>query len=156
MNYLTPTFILLAVITGYFCAGRCGLQDFGGLQVLLRVLVAVPLLLSGIWLHFFRAALTASIVPPGFPDPQILVFLSGIFEIAGAIGLFVPPLQRLSGLCIALMMVAVFPANINAAGRTVAGIHMPAIPERTAIQASYILLILVASYGWPSILGKRR
>jgi len=123
--------------------------DFGMLQAVLRVIVALPLLVSGVFLHFFRAATTASIIPPMFPAPVFLAVITGVFEIAGAIGLFVPRFRRAAAFWIAIMMVAVLPANIYAAGRTIDGFHMPGIVSRTAIQAVYIVLILLGGYGFP-------
>jgi uncharacterized membrane protein len=84
-----------------------------------------------------------------FPAPLLLVFITGIFEIVGAIGLFVPKFRRAAALSIAIMMVAIIPANVYAAGRTVDGLHMPGIIPRTAMQLVYIVLVLLAGYGIP-------
>jgi uncharacterized membrane protein len=149
MNYAIPILLLLFTIVAFFGIGRGHYADFGLLQTALRVVAALPLLVSGIFLHFIRASTTASIIPPIFPAPLFLVFITGIFEIAGAIGLFVPRLRRAAALCIATMMVAIIPANVYAAGRTIDGLHMPGIVPRTAMQFVYIVLVLLAGYGIP-------
>jgi uncharacterized membrane protein len=91
----------------------------------------------------------ASIIPPIFPAPLFLAVTTGVFEVAGAIGLFIPRFRRPSALSIAIMMVAVLPANIYAAGRTIDGLSMPGIAPRTAMQLIYIVLVLLAGYGIP-------
>jgi len=123
--------------------------QFGVVQTVLRVLVALPLLFSGLVLHFFLPKFTAGIVPPGFPSPIFLVILTGVLEIAGAIGLLIPRYRRTAALCIALLLIAIFPANIYAAGKIVAGVQMPGLAVRTAMQMVYMLLVLVSGYGIP-------
>jgi uncharacterized membrane protein len=149
MRYALPLLALVAIIALFFLIARGRYTPLGYAQIILRVLVALPLLLSGILLHFFRLSTTTAMMPPGFPAPRLLVVLSGIFEIAGAVALFIPTLRRTSAFLIAVLMVAIFPANINVAGQTIAGLHMPTIPVRTTMQAVYILLVLLAGYGLP-------
>lgn len=69
-------------------------------------------------------------VPPVFPAPGFLVSVTGVLELAGAIGLVLPPLTRPAALALAALLIALFPANIRAAraGLPVAG--RPAMPLR--------------------------
>ena len=149
MNYAIPILLLALTIVAFFAIGRGRFAGFGIPQQLLRIVVAIPLLVSGIVLHFMRAAETASIIPPAFPARPFLVVVTGLLEIAGAIGLFVPSLRRSAALWIAIMMVAIIPANVYAAGKVVGGMQMPGVPLRTAIQVVYIVLVLLAGYGVP-------
>jgi uncharacterized membrane protein len=52
-------------------------------------------------------------------------------------------------------MVAIVPANIYSAGQLVDGFQFPGVPVRTAMQIVYIVLVLLAGYGFPR-LGSRR
>jgi uncharacterized membrane protein len=122
---------------------------------LLRILVALPLLFSAVVLHFLKTDLSASMIPPAFPAPRFLILLTGVLEILGAIGLFVPAVRRQAAFWIAIFMVAIFPANICAAGRTIDGLTMPSVPVRLAMQVIYIWMILLAGYGWPWRRGNR-
>jgi uncharacterized membrane protein len=149
MNYAIPILLLILTIVAFFGIARRRYADFGALQTVLRVIAALPLVVSGVFLHFFRATTTASIIPPEFPAPLFLVFITGIFEVAGAIGLFIPRFRRTAAFCIAIMMVAIVPANIYAAGRTIAGVPMPGVAPRTALQFVYIVLVLLAGFGIP-------
>ena len=125
MNYAVPMLLLVGTIAVFFGFGRGDYASFGPMQVVLRVLVALPLLVSAVLLHFFRTDLTASIIPPVFPARQFLVLLTGVCEIAGAVGLFVPSVRQPAAFWISVMMVAIFPANVYAAGKVIGGLPMP-------------------------------
>ena len=148
MVYLITTATLIATVAGFFLWARRGLSAFGWLQWALRVIAVLPLLASGT-LHFTRTALMASIIPPCFPDRPQLVRLTGVFELAGAVGLLLPPFTRVASACLAVLMIVIFPANVFAAGQTVGGLHMPSVPIRLAMQVIYILFLLIAGWGIP-------
>ena len=57
----------------------------------------------------------AAMIPRPLPDDLWVVYLSGALEIAGAIGLLIPRTRRLAGVGLVLLLVALFPANVNAA-----------------------------------------
>ena len=42
-----------------------------------------------------------------------MVYISGIAELAGAVGLMIPSLRRAAGICLLVLLVCVFPANVN-------------------------------------------
>ena len=148
MVYLITTAILMATVAGFFFWARLGVSGFGWPQWVLRVIVATPLLVSGV-LHFTHTALMASIIPPSFPDHPQLVLLSGVLELAGAAGLLLPPFTRAASTCLAVLMIVIFPANVFAAGQTVGGLHMPSVPVRLVMQVVYVLLLLIAGWGIP-------
>ena len=57
----------------------------------------------------------AAMIPDPLPNGLWVIYLTGVFEIAGAIGLLIPQTRRLAGICLALLLVAMFSANVNAA-----------------------------------------
>ena len=114
----------------------------------LRVAAAAPLVASGA-LHLLHPQAFVSLLPPPLPQQSWLIIVTGVPELLGAAGLFFAPTRRAAGLCLALFMVAIFPANVYVAGRTVAGLAMPGVPVRAAMQAGYIVLLLVAGWGVP-------
>src|SRR5437868_6664587 len=63
--------------------------------------------------HFINEAGYVAIVPPWLPEPELLVVLSGIAEIALGIGLIIPATRRWAAWGIIALLVAVFPANIQ-------------------------------------------
>jgi uncharacterized membrane protein len=148
MAYSITTAILILTVAAWFILGRRGLSSFGWMQWVLRVIVALPLLVSGI-VHFTGTAMMATIIPSFFPYRTQLVLVSGALELAGAVGLLLPAFTRLASACLAVFMIAIFPANVYAAGQYVGGLHMPSVPVRLAMQIIYILLLLMAGWGLP-------
>lgn len=68
------------------------------------------------YLHIAHPAPFISIMPPGIPLHAEIVFLTGLAEIAGAIGLAQPwrgDLRRAAGIGLACYAACVWPANIN-------------------------------------------
>ncbi|MEW5928546.1 MAG: hypothetical protein AB1941_13845 [Gemmatimonadota bacterium] len=76
-----------------------------------RAALALLFTAAGV-LHFLSAEAYLRIVPPFFPNPHLLVLLSGGFEIAGGLGLLAPRLRRAAGTGLVLLLAAVFPANL--------------------------------------------
>jgi uncharacterized membrane protein len=66
-------------------------------------------------MHFINAADFAGIVPAALPAPFLLVYISGVAEICGGIGLQLPATRRLAAWGLIALYVAVFPANVNMA-----------------------------------------
>jgi uncharacterized membrane protein len=80
----------------------------------LRWLLTVGMIIAGI-LHFVRPDAYAAIVPDWLPVPVMLVYISGVFEILGGLGLILPATRRLAAWGLIALFVAVFPANIHMA-----------------------------------------
>ena len=78
----------------------------------LRLVLVAFYLGAGI-LHLKSPQGFIKIVPSFVPWPAQVVWLTGLAEIAGAIGLMVPRLQKAAGIGLALYAICVFPANIN-------------------------------------------
>jgi uncharacterized membrane protein len=60
-----------------------------------------------------------AMVPPALPRPDVLVFATGIAELAGAVGLLIPATSFWAAYGLIVLMVAMLPANISAARRGV-------------------------------------
>ena len=54
-------------------------------------------------------------VPASWPLRYEALYISGLFEALGAIGLLIPGLRRPAGLGLALLLLLVFPANVHVA-----------------------------------------
>lgn len=80
----------------------------------LRGVLAVAIIVVGIT-HFIRPDQYARIVPPELPHPVALVYISGVFEILGGIGLVIPLVSVAAAWGLIALFIAVFPANINQA-----------------------------------------
>ena len=86
----------------------------GRIKEILRVVLAVAIITVGIT-HFTHSAQFVRIVPPQLPDPLALVYISGVFEILGGIGLLIPIVSVAAAWGLIALFIAVFPANINQA-----------------------------------------
>ena len=112
----------------------------GALELMFAVTTAAHVVPS------LRAGLIA-MVPPWLPRPGLLVTATGVLELAGAVGLLVPATFRAAALCLALLMLAMFPANVHAArhGVRLGGKPVTPLPLRAVEQALYVgCCVLVA------------
>lgn len=91
---------------------------------LLRLALALFYAGAG-YLHLTVPEKFLLITPAWVPDAPQVIFVTGLCEIAGASGLLLPPLRRLSGAMLALYAICVFPANIKHA---VEAIVVPGLP----------------------------
>ncbi len=65
--------------------------------------------------HFVSTDAYVSTVPTYLAAPLALVYVSGIFEILGGLGVLHPGTRRLAGWGLIALLIAVFPANIEMA-----------------------------------------
>lgn len=79
-----------------------------------RYFVMAWFLIGGLG-HFVATDFFVRITPAWVPYPREVVWLSGIFELAGALGLAVPKFRQLAAWCLFLLTLAVTPANIGMA-----------------------------------------
>ncbi len=72
-------------------------------------------------IHFMIPRSYAGIMPPWVPFPMEAVYLSGVAEILGGLGLLLAPTRRLAATGLITLLVAVFPANVQMLINAVAG-----------------------------------
>ncbi|WP_199036857.1 DoxX family protein [Glycomyces salinus] len=95
--------------------GRVRFARFNAWRPSMRGGLSVMFAMTGV-VHFvpgYRESMVA-MVPPVLPWPEALVAATGVLELAGAVGLWVGPFRRAAAVCLALLMLAMFPANIYA------------------------------------------
>jgi uncharacterized membrane protein len=63
--------------------------------------------------HFVAPHWYRTVMPDYLPAHDLLIAVSGGAEIAGGVGLLVPALRRAAGVGLMILLVAVFPANIE-------------------------------------------
>jgi uncharacterized membrane protein len=130
-------------------AGWAGLDYVDTWVKAVAVGLAAMFVLTGV-AHFvppLRAALVA-IVPPQLPAPGLLVTLTGVLEFLGAAGLLVPATRVAAAVCLLLLMLAMFPANIYAARMPNPPKSMTTqLPLRTAEEIVYLAAAVVVAIG---------
>lgn len=112
---------------------------------ILRVIFSVSLIIVGIT-HFLKPEQYARIVPPIFP-PFASVYISGLFEILGGIGLMIPVLNVAAAWGLIALFIAVFPANIYMA---LHNIKLEGIPQNQLLYWARLPLqaVLIAWAWW--------
>jgi len=77
-----------------------------------RALISLGFLASA-GLHFTATDTEARLIPEFLPWRRELVLISGAAEIVGALGLLYPPTRKAAAYGLVILLIAVFPANIN-------------------------------------------
>ncbi len=65
--------------------------------------------------HFVNPAPYVAMMPDALPAHLALVYVSGVAEILGGLGLILPATRRLAAWGLIALLVAIFPANLNMA-----------------------------------------
>ena len=117
------------------------------MKTILRWLLTIGMVGAG--LNHFRSVDTyVGMMPSVFPDAwdAPLVYLSGVFEILGGLGLILPATRKLAAFGIIALLVAVFPANVNMAIN-----HLPLGTEpvpQWALWARLPLQAVMIAWAW--------
>jgi uncharacterized membrane protein len=136
-------FVLLGSLILFRLLGSWGVPLFSTWHESTAYALAVMFCFTGA-AHFGRMRTDLEkIVPPWVPDPKRAVWVTGLLEIFGALGLVFPETRRLAGICLIAFLIAVFPANVHAAKSDVKLGERPVTPLwiRGPMQAALILLI---------------
>ena len=80
----------------------------------LAYIMPIIYILAGI-MHFVKPTEYIKIMPKYLPYPKELVYISGLMEILFGTMLFFPATQRMGAWLIILLLILVFPANIQMA-----------------------------------------
>ena len=62
--------------------------------------------------HFVSPDAFVRIVPPYVPYPLAMVYISGVFELLGAVGVLIPAWRSRAGLGLFILTICVTPANV--------------------------------------------
>lgn len=108
-----------------------------------RALCAIAFIAAGVN-HFVSPSMYCKIMPAYLPFPLELVYVSGVFEVLGGLGLFIPKLRLAAVWGLILLLIAVFPANINMA------MHPELVPKIPIyiLYARLPLQILLIAWVW--------
>lgn len=120
-------------------------------KLLVRVLLAGFFCYAG-YLHFKIPEPFVRIVPPFLPWPYGMVWLSGLFEILGGLGILIPSVQFIAGWGLVALLLAVYPANIYMA---LSGVKIFGFPKERWMAWARLPLQFVLIYAviWACDLG---
>ena len=112
-------------------------------------LALAGLFLASGTMHFVKPAPFESMVPRQLPQRRALVYVSGAAELACAVGLLFPQTRRVAGIASAVLLVAVFPANVTMAAQAGRGVSHD--PQSTAKQGYLAATVARLPLQWPMI-----
>ncbi|MEV4127836.1 hypothetical protein [Nocardia sp. NPDC049707] len=151
------TLIFLAVVLlGLRLAGALGASRFTHGPTCGAYALAAMLVLTGTT-HFLPDSLAGGpaptradlvpLVPPFVPLPDFQVYLTGVLELLGALGLVLTRTRRPAGLGLTVLFVVLLPANIYAAvsGIPFNGAPAPSLWTRIPEQLIYVAVALWAA-----------
>jgi uncharacterized membrane protein len=111
--------------------------------------LAAMFVLTGI-AHFappMRRDLIA-IVPPRLPAPGLLVTVTGVLELLGAVGLLLPSSRVAAAVCLLALMLAMFPANVYASRMPNPPKSMTTrLPGRSATEVVFLAAAIFVAVG---------
>ena len=90
----------------------------------------------------------AAMMPEPLSDGLWTIHLTGVFEIAGTVGLLVPRTRRLAGIGLVLLLVAMFPANVNA---VLNGIPLGGEPPTPLWLRTPMQLLFIGMVWWTAV-----
>ena len=92
-----------------------------------------------------------AMLPESLAKDVRIIYLTGLAEIAGAIGLLIPKTRRAAGTALVVQLAAMFPANVNAArkGIPLRGKPPTALWLRAPTQLLYIAVIWLTAISEP-------
>jgi uncharacterized membrane protein len=113
-----------------------------------------PFFIAAGVLHFVKPKAYEQIVPTYLPAPEALVYLSGVAEIGGGLGLILPVTRKRAGWWLVATLLGVFPANLHMAQHPERYPKVPgggtALKARLPLQAVLIAWVISASSGLTS------
>jgi uncharacterized membrane protein len=99
--------------------------------------------------HFFSPRAYLPMMPPFVPSPLAMIYVSGVAELAGGIGLLIPRTARLAAWGLVAMLIAIFPANLHVAWTGTNAAGLPSSPwytwSRLPFQIVFIWWVLAAT-----------
>ncbi|MBU8894155.1 DoxX family protein [Corallococcus sp. M34] len=149
---MAPLIVLVALFALLSGLGRLGVPALAGWYPPLRFALAGMFLLTASAHWGRRRPDLVRMVPDTLPRPELWVTLTGVLEVAGALGLMLQPLASWAALGLSLLMVAMFPANVRAAREHLSIAGTPVMPlwPRLLLQLGFI-----AATGAVSLAGLR-
>jgi uncharacterized membrane protein len=144
---MAPLFILVISLLVLRAVGFLGVRRLSSWREAGLLAVVIMFLFTGAT-HFTPMKHDYALMLPAFMPMKVWVIdLTGALQILGAIGLLVPRTRRLAGICLALLLVAMFPGNVYAALNDVPFRGEPPTPLwlRTPIQLLFIGMVLWTS-----------
>ncbi len=96
--------------------------------------------------HFVKNVEMSSMLPPSVPHRPEIIYVTGVLEALGAIGVWIPSLKRLAGISLIVMLIGILPANIYSALQHVEFGGHGAGPIYLLVRIPFQILVIVWTY----------
>jgi uncharacterized membrane protein len=111
---MAPVFVLVVSFLLLRGLGLLGVGRLSSWREAGLLAVAITFLFTGAT-HFTAIKHDYAAMLPGPLSGNLgVIYLTGALQMAGAVGLLIPRTRRIAGISLALLLVAMFPANVNA------------------------------------------
>src|SRR3712207_4396603 len=112
---MAPLFVLVVSFLLLRGLGLLGVRRLSSWREAGLIAVVILFLFTGAT-HFTAMKHDYAAMLPGPLSGNVgLIYLTGALQIAGAVGLLISRTRRLAGICLVLLLVAMFPGNVYAA-----------------------------------------
>jgi uncharacterized membrane protein len=148
---MIPVCVLVSGFVLFLLLGHFGVLYFQAVHHALRAALGIMFLLTASAHWGRRRRDLIAMVPPSLPSASTMVTLTGIAEIAGAVGLQIPAFAPFAAMGLFVMLIAIFPANVFAARNrlSVGGRSVPGLLPRAIIQVVFLVALWVAAFSRP-------
>ena len=148
VKVMIPFIAMLVSLLLFRTLGFAGWEYMNDWVISLRFAVAVLFLLTASAHWGKRRPDLIAMIPPGIPKVALMVTITGVLELAGAMLILIPVTATLASAGLALMLIAMFPANVYATNHhlSLGGKPVTPIVPRTLLQIVFLAAVLMA--GW--------
>ena len=147
---MAPLIVLLGSLAVLRSLGFAGVAPLDNWDLPLRTSLALMFLLTAS-AHWGKGRPDLiRMVPRVFPAPAVIVTITGILELLGAMGLLIPSTARAAAICLFLLLIVMFPANLRAARQrqTIMGRPVMGVAARGLVQAIFLAALAAVALGW--------
>lgn len=81
------------------------------MKTLARIVLGILFIIASVF-HFVASEVELQIIPSFLPWRRAALYITGVFEFLGGVGILIPRFQSTAGKGLAALLVAVFPANM--------------------------------------------
>jgi uncharacterized membrane protein len=145
---MAPLIVLVGSILMFRLAGLAGVKATSTWRDATRFGLAVMFVFTGAT-HFTSMKHDyAAMVPPPFGGQLWVIYLTGFLEIAGAVGLLIPKLKTIAGVCLCVLLLSLFPANVYASLNSV---QFRGLPPTDIWLRGFLQAIFLAATWWSTV-----
>jgi uncharacterized membrane protein len=144
---MEPLIALVVTTLVLYIAGVAGAHRLRPWPVPLRGGLAVMFTMTGVAHFVGMREEMIMMVPPALPAPDALVTLTGILELAGAVGLLVRWAAPWAAAGLTALLIVMFPANVYAAVDGIVTEAYDALLPRTVMQLVFLAATIAVYLG---------